>query len=103
MQGKVIILTGADGGIGHAIAALLAENGADLLLCGYTGRRTSVGRSAEENFIWQNLRTVSDLTIADAARAVADACTEWFGKADVLINNAVEQAFHTLLTLSPEI
>jgi len=103
LQGKIIILTGADGGIGHAIAALLAENGANLLLVDTREQVKVFADTLRKTSSGTVQALVSDLTKPDAAKNVADACTEWFGQADVLINNAGTGVSHTLLTLSSEI
>jgi len=72
LEGKACIVTGATRGIGLATVELLRSEGADVL---------AVARSGEDVLH-------ADVTKpADAERIVA-ACTERFGRVDVLVNNA---------------
>jgi short-subunit dehydrogenase len=79
VAGRTILLTGATGGLGHAIARRLAGAGATLIL---SGRRADVlsGLASELG------ATVApaDLADADAVRALA---TE-YGDVDILVANA---------------
>lgn len=92
LEGKVALVTGADSGIGRAVAALFAREGADiavLYLCEHDDAAKTVeivegeGRKA--------FPIPGDIGEKDfCAFAVAKA-VERFGKLDILINNAGEQ------------
>ncbi|MDR6227327.1 SDR family NAD(P)-dependent oxidoreductase [Desmospora profundinema] len=89
LQGKRVIVTGATGGIGRAIARVLREMGADLLL---TGRRKDaleeVAAELAEEGKGQLAVYRADLVDAlDRERLVTEARTR-FGGTDILINNA---------------
>jgi len=91
IQGSTVLLTGATGGIGHAIARALGARGASLIL---TGRRTEVlGPLAEE----LRARSIAvDLTSAEEVdRLVAEA-----GPVDILIANAALPGSGMLADLS---
>jgi NAD(P)-dependent dehydrogenase (short-subunit alcohol dehydrogenase family) len=92
LEGKVALITGADSGIGRAVAALFAREGADiaiLYLCEHDdaertrqiveqeGRRalTIAGDIGDKNFCEQAVRQTVDQ----------------LGKLDILVNNAGEQ------------
>jgi uncharacterized protein len=81
LQGKTVLLTGATGGLGRAIARALHARGASLVL---TGRREEALAELSEE-LGERVRTVSaDLSDADsAARLVEQA-----GEVDVLVANA---------------
>ena len=92
LEGKVALITGADSGIGRAVAALFAREGADvaiLYLCEHDDARltarivTAEGREA--------LTIAGD--VGDKAfceDAVARVISR-FGRLDILVNNAGEQ------------
>jgi 3-oxoacyl-[acyl-carrier protein] reductase len=86
---RVALVTGAGspGGIGFAIAALLARRGLAVVVTSTTGRiharvRALAARGAEA----AGLR--ADLSDPRAARALVELALERFGRIDVLVNNA---------------
>jgi len=88
-----VLLTGASGGIGHAIARQLAAHGADLVL---TGRRTELLAPLAEEL---GARVVtSDLS---ARSAVADLVDD-VGSVDILVANAALPASGPLLDYTEE-
>jgi NAD(P)-dependent dehydrogenase (short-subunit alcohol dehydrogenase family) len=92
LQGKVAIVTGADSGIGRAVAALYAREGADiaiLYLCEHDDAEESARIVRGEG---RRALTIAG-DIGDKAfceEAVAKVVAE-FGRLDVLVNNAGEQ------------
>ncbi len=79
LSGKTILLTGATGGIGHAIARRLHGAGARLIL---TGRRTDVLEPLAAELGAQSLAV--DLADRDAVARLAEECAD----VDVLVANA---------------
>jgi len=92
LEGKVAIVTGADSGIGRAVAALYAREGADVAifyLCEHDdAARTAAIVRAEGR---RALAAAGDLGDRDfCQRAVAQVVKE-LGRIDILVNNAGEQ------------
>ena len=88
VKGKVIMITGASGGLGSEMARLLSRNGAAVWLLDLDGDKgqalvdeiRSAGGSA-----WFRK---ADVTAEDDWRGAVSAAVETCGKLDVLVNNA---------------
>ena len=92
LEGKVALITGADSGIGRAIAALYAREGADiaiLYLCEHDDARMTAEIIEREGR--RAIRIAGDVGDKDFCdRAVAEV-VDTFGRIDILVNNAGEQ------------
>ena len=85
---KVVILTGAGGGIGRAIAVKLAQAGMDLVLLGGNHLdKLETTRQEVEKFS-TCLVLPGDLTDLEFLSAGVKAAHDHFGRIDILINNA---------------
>ena len=84
IDGKVIIVTGASGGIGLATARLLGSRGARVVLA---ARNESALRSAAAE-IPGSLAVKTDLREAQSIRALVERTVEQLGRVDCLVNNA---------------
>ena len=98
---KVVIVTGALGGIGGATARLLVHAGARVVLTDVVGEGGSEladelsGRAGEASF------TSADLTEEDQVRALVEHAVDRFGRLDGAFNNAgVAQAGTPLVELA---
>jgi len=94
---KVVIVTGALGGIGSATARLLVESGARVVLTDVVddGGPELADELGEASF------TPADLTDEDAARAVVAHALDRFGRLDGAFNNAgISQAGTPLVELA---
>ncbi len=83
-----VLLTGAGGGIGSAIAAELASRGAAVMLA---GRDTTLleATAASLDAPRDRIATVAgDLATETGRQAVCDAAASWRGGINVLVNNA---------------
>jgi short-subunit dehydrogenase len=93
IRGKTILLTGATGGIGHAIARRLSADGATLVL---TGRRTEVLEPLAAELGARSLAV--DLSDLDAVARLAEDCAD----VDGLVANAGLSASGPLLDYTPD-
>ena len=85
LKGKKVLVTGASGGIGKAIAIELSSNGADLCL---TGRNKSELESLQKLIGGNCEIIISDLSKSEGIDKLANSAQEKMGQIDILINNA---------------
>jgi NAD(P)-dependent dehydrogenase (short-subunit alcohol dehydrogenase family) len=85
MAGKVIVITGANGGLGRALARRFAEDGDQVALLG----RTLAKVEAVAGAIGANATAFPcDVASPDSVRAAFAAIADRYGRIDALINNA---------------
>lgn len=92
LEGKVAVITGADSGIGRAVAALFAREGADiaiLYLCEHDDARETARIVEQEGR--RALLIAGDIGIADFCASAIGQVVEAFGRIDIVVNNAGEQ------------
>jgi 3-oxoacyl-[acyl-carrier protein] reductase len=87
LSGKVVLITGASGGIGGAIARRFADEGARLILH-YRRGRAAVERLAKELTGTEVLVARADLTKESDVRRVFSASLKRFGRIDTVVANA---------------
>jgi 3-oxoacyl-[acyl-carrier protein] reductase len=88
LAGKVAIVTGGSRGIGAAIATLLAERGAAVVVSGRDEERLRDVVKALEGEGRSVLGVAADAARREDAERLVDAAREHFGRLDVLVNNA---------------
>jgi len=94
LAGKVAIVTGADSGIGRAVAVLFAREGADIVIVYFADEETQDAqktRSIVESEGRKAICMQGDLGRKDFADKVVAQTIDTFGRLDVLVNNAGEQ------------
>jgi 3-oxoacyl-[acyl-carrier protein] reductase len=88
LAGKVAVVTGGTRGIGLAIARLLADDGASVVVSGRDpGRLESAAKELETSGA-SVLAVAADAGKREDADRLVDAAKERFGRVDVLVNNA---------------
>lgn len=86
LQDRVVVLTGAAGGIGQATATRLAAAGARLVLSDREGTVSEVAAKVVANG-GEAIAVVADVTNVDDIAGIAEAAQAAFGGVDVLVNN----------------
>ncbi|CAM4131367.1 SDR family oxidoreductase [Nocardia ninae] len=98
MTGKAAVITGADSGIGRAVAIAFAREGADVLIS-YLNEDEDAKEVAQlvEEAGRKAVLMPGDLSDPQHCRSVIDRAAAEFGKIDVLVSNAAYQMTHTTL------
>ena len=92
LDGKVALITGADSGIGRAVAALYAREGADvaiLYLCEHDDAAKTVDIVESEGR--EAIAIAGDIGDKAFCNGAVAQVIERFGRLDILVNNAGEQ------------
>jgi NADP-dependent 3-hydroxy acid dehydrogenase YdfG len=84
MKGKVVVITGASGGIGAAVAEIIAEKDASVVL---VARREDALTAAADRCGPNALAIVADMTSRDEVKRVVTESIAKFGHVDVWVNN----------------
>merc|ERR1711976_438407 len=93
LRKKVVLITGASSGLGAGCAVAFAAKGAYLALTGRSeeglkmtkAKCMATGHGPREDKI---LTITGDITKMEDCKRIADAASKYFGKIDVLVNNA---------------
>jgi len=92
LDGKVAIITGADSGIGRAVATLFAKEGADVAIVYYNEHKDAEQvRRDVEKYNKKCLLISGDLKQESFSSSIVDQVMQQFGKIDILVNNAGTQ------------
>lgn len=102
LRGRVVLVTGGASGIGESIVRAFAHQGAhvaffDVLNDAAAALCAALKAAGNEPFYVH-----CDLTDIAALQAAAQKVLEQFGTVDVLVNNAANDARHTLAEVTPE-
>ena len=87
MKGKIVVITGANTGIGYECTNVIAGLGAEkvILAC----RNPELGQAAVKRLGHQNIEFMQlDLNDFKSVKAFADAYNAKFDRVDILLNNA---------------
>lgn len=103
LQGKVAIITGSAQGIGAEIAHVFASEGANLVLFDTQIEQLQILRQTIEKK-WSNRVLIYKVDVSDQINVLlsVNEAIEFFGRIDILINNAGINAFHDFLTMTPQ-
>lgn len=104
LKGKVALVTGSTSGIGLAIARVLAEKGADVMLNGFGDAAEVEGFRAgiEKDFGVRALYNPADMSDPAACVSLVKDTEARFGAVDILVNNAGIQHVAPIEEFPPE-
>jgi 3-oxoacyl-[acyl-carrier protein] reductase len=88
VAGRAVVVTGGSRGIGRAIAAVFAANGADVLVTGRTASDLDAAAAALAGRPGRVETLVADAASVADCRRTAEAAVERFGRIDVVCANA---------------
>ncbi|HAV36990.1 MAG TPA: NAD(P)-dependent oxidoreductase [Massilia sp.] len=103
LAGKATVITGADSGIGRAVALAFAREGADVLIA-YLNEHEDAKETARlvEEAGRKAVLVRGDLAEPAHCRAIVDRAVREFGRIDVLVNNAAFQMTRDSLEEIPD-
>jgi NAD(P)-dependent dehydrogenase (short-subunit alcohol dehydrogenase family) len=103
LSAKTAVVTGADSGIGRAVALAYAREGADVVIS-YLSEHEDAQETARlvEAAGQRSLLVASDLSMAGACRDLIDAAVGEFGSIDILVHNAAFQMTRESLEEIPD-
>jgi NAD(P)-dependent dehydrogenase (short-subunit alcohol dehydrogenase family) len=104
MTDRVALVTGADSGIGRAVAIAFAREGADVLCSYYTEDEDAAETQRLVEDAGRRCITVpGDVGDRDHCRSLVERTVEDLGRLDVLVNNAAYQmSYETFLEIPPD-
>jgi NAD(P)-dependent dehydrogenase (short-subunit alcohol dehydrogenase family) len=103
LEGKAALITGADSGIGRAVAIAYAREGADVLIS-YLSEDEDARETARlvEAAGRKAVLIAGDLADPAHCRAVVERAVQEFGRIDILVNNAAFQMSHKSIEEIPD-
>jgi NAD(P)-dependent dehydrogenase (short-subunit alcohol dehydrogenase family) len=98
LTGKAAVITGADSGIGRAVAIAFAREGADVLIS-YLSEDSDAKETARfvEEAGQKAVLVAGDVSEPQHCRDIIATAVREFGKVDILVNNAAYQMTHESL------
>ncbi|MDB4850169.1 SDR family oxidoreductase [Nitrosopumilus sp.] len=84
LAGKIALITGGSRGIGFAIAKVLSENGASVVITSKNSEKLNIAKSKISN----SFGITCDIKKTNEVKNVVHETIKKFGKLDILVNNA---------------
>lgn len=92
LKDKVVLITGASQGIGERIAFEFASRGAKVAVAARTWSRVSTVADKIKAQGRPSLGLKANVAVADQVKAMFDKTVKYFGRLDVLVNNAAQMS-----------
>lgn len=97
LKGRVAVVTGSSRGIGRAIAEAFAGEGASVVV---NSRSAKTAHATAAEIGKDVLGLAADVSTEEGAQSLIDETLEFFGRVDVLVNNAGQSMVRDSLELS---
>ena len=101
-QPEVVVVTGASGGVGRAIAHAFAKRGAHIGLVARGEQGLDEARREVEQLGGQALVVPTDVALADQVEAAAEAVEDRFGPLDTWVNDAMATVFARVVDMNAD-
>ncbi|HVS98835.1 MAG TPA: SDR family oxidoreductase [Puia sp.] len=101
-QDRVVVITGASGGVGRATAHAFAVEGAKVVLVARGREQLAVTQQEVEALGGRALVIPADVADPAQVEAVAEQAENVFGPIDVWVNNAMVSVFAPIRQITPE-
>jgi NAD(P)-dependent dehydrogenase (short-subunit alcohol dehydrogenase family) len=103
LEGKAAVITGADSGIGRAVALAYAREGADVFIA-YLNEHEDARETARlvEEAGRKAVLFPGDLADKAVCKALVEKAVDAFGRIDILVNNAAFQMSHPSIDEIPD-
>jgi len=88
VQGKVVVITGAGSGVGHAASLLFARHGAKVVAADLNGAAVEATVAAVKAESGTAIAQTCDVSVSSAVDALVAAAVKAFGRLDIMYNNA---------------
>jgi short-subunit dehydrogenase len=99
---KVIVITGASGGVGRVTAWEFAKQGAKVVLVARDSLQLEGAKKEVEHYGGKALTVIADIADPDQVEDVANRAEREFGPIDVWINNAMNSVFAPLKEITAQ-
>lgn len=99
---KVVVITGASGGVGRATAWEFARHGAKIALLARDEAQLEATKKEVEKLGGTAISIVTDVASAEAVETAADITEATFGPIDIWVNNAMNSVFAPFKEITPD-
>ncbi len=101
-KNKVVVITGATGGVGRATAWEFAKQGANIALLAREEHQLEATRLEVEQYGGKAICIPTDVADAEAVEQAAVQTEQAFGPIDVWVNNAMNSVFAEIKNITPD-
>ncbi len=101
-KNKVVVITGATGGVGRVTAWEFAKAGARIVLLAREEQQLAATKKEVENYGGEALCIPTDVADAEAVERAATEAEQAFGPIDVWVNNAMNSVFAEVKNITPD-
>ncbi len=101
-RGKVVVVTGASAGVGRAVVAEFARQGAHIGLIARGRERLEAAKHEVEELGGKALVLPTDVADAQQVEAAAERTEQEFGPIDIWVNDAMTTIFAPFLEIKPD-